>query len=250
MITKSIRLEPNTANAERLLTRNDQREIALFGGNYLGAKEEDGQKYYRYVLPNVYDSDRSYLELMVPIDFISTTKKPMMREVASGATLTNFPAYVAYGEVSNNIHINSQFIIAKLGVSLDTGYPPLLLVGLHEYGQKIAFRLGKKITSNEEKMRLSEKNRQSAIYKACLDEKYAFWRPGMRTVTNDDVLNRKCDEWLWSNVMLTEESYRPSVKYIMKTFEYLGYLITVPIDIITSPFQLWIWYRYTHGDWH
>lgn len=204
-------------------------------GYYLGIQEQKGVKYFHYTVPNIYKNpSKNIFDILVPIR--NTDKSAIIRSVESDGSTGH--ANIVYFKFGGPLvePINPRYLHKgnpSVPVILPTDYPALITLHIWKYGQKPVMRAGQRIGTIESSSFNTNYNRDQRYTLICRDN-----------VDSKDVKfnavpqgNYQCDMWSWSEMLTSEYEYGTFEKVKYNALRYTGYLVTVPIDVVTSPFQ-------------
>lgn len=215
------------------------RPYTLYKGDYLGIETIQGERYYHYIIPNIYSQEKSFFDLKIPVDYSKAASEIKMREILSAYTSAH-SVYVAFTD-SFHPAMNPRYVNSDIDVILDSRYPCLMLFGINGRGQKATLRIGRKAYYNDLNNRGGSEVGNN-YYKACRETPKDSWsihdtveiKPGS---TFDET---SCDLWSWSDTLKSEQEYRRFTGAVLSFMQNFGSVVTVPLDIISSPVQITI----------
>lgn len=208
--------------------------------DYIGTAAIEGFHYHQYLCPNMYnDSKHAFLELLIP--FVEGEKEAAIvksvhrRDGEAKRTNVDRPVYIGFNHelrpdgirrVDRSLHDTPFF----------TSFPSLISMNLNQLTGKASLRFMQKkakglYTSNE-LIQLSSK-RDDHYRSACPETFdmpiYDYYKKSGRD---------ECELWYWSDEMIVSGAIETTNKTPLKVKRAMGYMITVPADIVTSPIQL------------
>jgi hypothetical protein len=202
-------------------------------GYYKGTVEKEGQRYHAFHLPDPYRGAKSRsLELIVPVAECSVKGRARVRELDRPAS-GDRPVIARFAGSTNKI--NPKYISRHFGpldAAFSTQYPGLLSISVR---YKLRVRMGRLLKPNEHLKATPE--RHPPKYEPICDttqpyeNRFNFYKG---ILENADPAT--CSWWLWSETY-TAEGY-PGAGVVLDVLEAAGYLVTFPVDVVTSPLQL------------
>jgi len=230
-------------------------------GLYVGMKELKGESYHYYLFANTIDDTKNdVLEIMIPQS--GSKNKPILRttnhySINKSDMHATHPAYIRYGNSDKNtlrLFMNPKFIDLRQSLEKDmphkrafpTEYPSLLDINILgkenmtvQYGQRL----------NPHKTRLDdlaelESNQYVNVFVCPDTPSYPDLRGYFRSQQNA----RNCDVWSWSDVKKAEYQKEYIRRKVLEAERYLGYLLTIPADVLTFPFQVALDYFNDNAD--
>ena len=209
---------------------------------YIGTAGIDGSNYHQYICPNMYnDSVDAFLEIDIP--FADEDGHSAIIRSADRASLQkkllqqSRPAYIEFDGQSmlNPKHLRT----------VDRSLPPEPFP--EAYPSLISFRLSlgsvrsgqkKKPVKAYSKEELEQFGKPMGHHYLLCPETSPY--DNMKDfIYSEQELRSDCEVWYWTNftkIIGNIETGVDKKNIVMK--RYAGYLWTVPVDIITSPFQL------------
>lgn len=238
-IQRSLELNHVGIHPERVLK---SRPYTFFRGDFLGIEEINGERYYHYVIPDLYNEGKEYIDLQIPVHYADKTKAVKMREVRAAPLKAPRSVYVGYISSFDPV-MNPRYIEKDSSTVIETDYPCLLMFHLGGYGERAKLRIGQKTASAERAMVIvnGAAMREGAhAYRVCPITSGAEWSlDGTNAVTRENHVDAAgCELWYWSDTLKTEQAYRTGFKYFLEALPYIGYVFTVPLDILSSPIQI------------
>jgi hypothetical protein len=242
--------------AVRLSTKTFPGEPDSFGVNdngefphqykkcdHLGTKTIDGVPYHQYLCPNMYhDSEYAFLELFIPpVD--SGARKAIIRSVKLPAvpirTSKHEPVYIRFtthGPSLVNPYVIRDYVDRSLSArQYSTRFPSLMSLGFSQEKGTVSLwfmqRMEKGPDSSSNIMPISAERKRHYL-SVCPD---TYDMP----VYDPDTMahGTDCDLW-WSDLIEDFGTVKTNDHTLLKITRGIGYVITVPADIITSPIQL------------
>lgn len=227
--------------------------------DYIGKEAIKGVNYHHYMCPNMYnDSKHAYLELFIP-DAKSGSKWAIIKSRrliwAERKNIHN-PVYIHFTTSPPAAHdrpINPYFIRKSVDRSLGStpfpaNYPSLISMNYNRGGHNITLDVGQKVDRSEA---IDLLNSRDAPYprnvpginvygyqQACAGkDKFISFR--------DATNNPDCELWYMPRIHASGTDVETSDKTLLwEITRYIGDIITVPLDIITGPIQLYIIIKY------
>lgn len=200
----------------------------------------DGARYHRYACPNLFhDAAGEFLEILVPDARSEGPRKAIVRSVNHPSVRRNaedlvYARYLTGGNATADPELAREAGPRSLrGRPYATEFPSLLTLRLdHETGEFslwFAQRLDR--TEYPESRLDSLGERQSRHYHSSCPP-YGGWREGDARVDGPH-----CELWYESGQIWPSGDVEATGKGLWKVARALGYLVTVPLDIVTAPFQ-------------
>ena len=201
-------------------------------------------RYYHYLIPNIYCKRQSYFDLLIPFDYSNSKNFIKMIEVSTAPASARKPVFIAYTDSFNAV-INPNYVVGSLDYFSSMDYPCLMLFGIIESERKAMLRIGKRIRLSELQGSGEPVSRKN-LFRVCQDTSADNW--SLRNNLNeekDDPSYVACDIWCWSDSLKADGEYRSYEKSFLTVIHYIGYVMTVPLDIISSPIQItYLNYKY------
>jgi hypothetical protein len=213
-------------------------------GYFYGIKEHDNKKYYNFVVPNVFKGySKEWIEIILPV--ASEDKNAILTKVDSFEGNRDY-IYINYQNSftsGSKIDLDSLNYYAPNPFEIDNTvsykHPTLIAFCLPNYGSGAYIRIGQKININEPSN--INANLQGKLYLVCQktgeNPKYILAEK-MTDINKDSSGN--CEWWYWSDTYVSN-AFDPFKSIEINIYRGVGYIVTVPIDIVTSPIQLLIY---------
>lgn len=224
---------------------------------YIGLAGQDSVNYHHYICPNMYnDSTDAFLDIYIP--YLETGREVAIIKSIDRKNIPHIPiqserpVYIQFSSIAT---INPKFVQStdQSGPTnpFSTNYPSLISVGFD--GVEGTLRAGQRIDvkklSKEDLKRFGIKGRN---YLSVCPETKAYIDSMPPYVYNQEVtydIRSDCDLWYWSDTMVVVGYIKGNNKLPWKVLKYTGYLVTVPLDVLTSPIQLPAWIAFLSSDW-
>lgn len=209
---------------------------------YIGTAGIDGVNYSQYICPNMYNkSDDAFLEINLPFAnshrdaaIIRSLDRNVLQDKLQHL---NRPVHVILENWDGLRLIKpTYFQYVERSLPKDrspVNYPTLITFwpGGVSYGQKIDVNT----FSKEALIGLGKDNYH--YFLICPDTRYTG-EPMDRFLYKGQSISDNCEIWYWSASLKTIGNIDTGNRTQIQAKRYAGYLWTVPVDIVTAPFQL------------
>ncbi len=212
------------------------RPDTLYKGDYLGVVNSSKKSFYHYVIPNIYSKGHSYFDLLIPTDYYESKDPVTIREVSTAPERPQQAVFIAYTDSFQGV-INPNYVTHP-SFFADKNYPCLMLFGIMQSDRRAMVRIGRRAGPGELQGFSASTSRQER-YRVCEDTAPNSWSlkgPLDKDGNNSDAV--ACDIWCWSDRLRADGEYRYYETRLLRVIHNVGYVMTVPLDIISSQIQI------------
>lgn len=216
--------------------------------DYIGTEAVEGFQYHHYMCPNMYnDSEYAFLEMFIPFaesgNRAAIIKSVNQRVIPAKRSNIHDPVYIHFYNSINPNFIRDH-VDRSLGVTpFTTNIPSLIALNFNQRSGKVVLEVWqrmdkefKELHTSDELLRLSGQRCYAYVCPETKDQypinKWSKYNYNYLSTRAD------CDLWYWSYAINASGTLKTNDKVLWKVARDIGYIITVPADVITLPIQL------------